>query len=62
MGYVFTDNGFGKFKLPVILVDMLLPLILLGPAVCRLTTGCVAVCSATRRRTRRLPSAPLNGR
>jgi len=31
MGYGFTDNGFGNFKLPVIFIGMLLPLILLGP-------------------------------
>ena len=30
-GYVFTDNGFGNFKLPVLFIGMLLPLILLGP-------------------------------
>ena len=31
MGYGFTDNGFGNFKLPVLFIGMLLPLILLGP-------------------------------
>jgi putative oxidoreductase len=31
MGYGFTDNGFGNFKLPVLFLGMLLPLILLGP-------------------------------
>lgn len=30
-GYVFTDKGFGNFKLPVIFLGMFLPLILLGP-------------------------------
>ncbi len=30
-GYVFTDNGFGNFKLPVIFIGMLLSLILPGP-------------------------------
>jgi len=30
-GYVFTDRGFGNFKLPVIFMAMLLPLLLLGP-------------------------------
>jgi len=30
-GYVFTDKGFGNFKLPVLFLGMLLPLILLGP-------------------------------
>lgn len=30
-GYVFTDNGFGNFKLPVLFIGMLLPLLLLGP-------------------------------
>lgn len=30
-GYGFTDKGFGNFKLPVIFIGMLLPLILLGP-------------------------------
>ena len=30
-GYVFTDNGHGNFKLPVLFIGMLLPLLLLGP-------------------------------
>lgn len=30
-GYVLTDRGHGNFKLPVIFLGMLLPLILLGP-------------------------------
>ena len=30
-GYGFTDQGFGNFKLPVIFIGMLLPLMLLGP-------------------------------
>lgn len=30
-GYVLTDTGHGNFKLPVIFLGMLLPLILLGP-------------------------------
>ena len=30
-GYVFTDKGFGNFKLPVLFLGMLLPLTLLGP-------------------------------
>jgi putative oxidoreductase len=30
-GYVFTDRGYGNFKLPVIFLGMFLPLILLGP-------------------------------
>jgi putative oxidoreductase len=30
-GYVFTDRGFGNFKLPVLFIGMFLPLILLGP-------------------------------
>ncbi|MBS1143291.1 MAG: hypothetical protein H6R14_697 [Proteobacteria bacterium] len=30
-GYVFTDQGYGNFKLPVLFLGMLLPLILLGP-------------------------------
>jgi len=30
-GYVFTDRGHGNFKLPVLFLGMLLPLILLGP-------------------------------
>lgn len=30
-GYAFTDKGFGNFKLPVLFIGMLLPLILLGP-------------------------------
>ena len=31
MGYGFTDRGYGNFKLPVIFLGMLLPLILMGP-------------------------------
>lgn len=31
MGYGFTDKGFGNFKLPVLFIGMLLPLILIGP-------------------------------
>ena len=30
-GYVFTDQGQGNFKLPVLFIGMLLPLVLLGP-------------------------------
>ncbi len=30
-GYVFTDQGQGNFKLPVLFLGMLLPLMLLGP-------------------------------
>lgn len=30
-GYVFTDQGHGNFKLPVLFIGMLLPLVLLGP-------------------------------
>lgn len=30
-GYVFTDKGHGNFKLPVLFLGMLLPLILIGP-------------------------------
>lgn len=30
-GYVITDKGFGNFKLPVIFLAMLLPLMLSGP-------------------------------
>lgn len=30
-GYVFTDQGHGNFKLPVIFLGMLLPLVLVGP-------------------------------
>lgn len=30
-GYGFTDKGFGNFKLPVIFIGMLLPLLLIGP-------------------------------
>lgn len=30
-GYGFTDMGFGNFKLPVIFLGMLAPLILMGP-------------------------------
>lgn len=30
-GYVFTDNGQGNFKLPILFIAMLLPLLLLGP-------------------------------
>lgn len=31
MGYMITDNGFGNYKLPLIFLAMLLPLILIGP-------------------------------
>ena len=31
MGYTITDNGYGNFKLPVLYLGMLLPLILSGP-------------------------------
>lgn len=30
-GYVFTERGNGNFKLPVIFIGMLIPLLLLGP-------------------------------
>ncbi len=30
-GYVFTDQGHGNFKLPVLFIGMFLPLVLLGP-------------------------------
>lgn len=30
-GYVFTDDGHGNFKLPVLFIGMLLPLLLIGP-------------------------------
>lgn len=30
-GYGFTDKGFGNFKLPVLFIGMLLPLLLMGP-------------------------------
>lgn len=30
-GYVFTDKGHGNFKLPVIFIAMLLPLVFMGP-------------------------------
>ena len=30
-GYRFTDQGFGNFKLPVLFLGMLLPLIFMGP-------------------------------
>ncbi|MDO8891723.1 MAG: DoxX family protein [Sulfurimicrobium sp.] len=30
-GYVFTDRGHGNFKLPVIFIGMLIPLLLMGP-------------------------------
>ena len=41
-GYGFTDMGFGNFKLPVIFLGMLLPLILTGRASCLWTTGFVS--------------------
>jgi putative oxidoreductase len=31
LGYVFTDQGHGNFKLPALFLGMLLPLILMGP-------------------------------
>ena len=30
-GYALTNDGFGNFKLPVIYIAMLLPLVLMGP-------------------------------
>lgn len=30
-GYALSDDGFGNFKLPVIYIAMLLPLVLMGP-------------------------------
>ena len=30
-GYALTDNGFGNFKLPVIYMSMLVPLVFMGP-------------------------------
>lgn len=30
-GYVLTDEGFGNYKLPVIYIAMLLPLVFMGP-------------------------------
>ena len=30
-GYVFTDKGHGNFKLPVLFIAMLLPLVFMGP-------------------------------
>lgn len=30
-GYVFSDRGYGNFKLPVIFIGMLIPLALIGP-------------------------------
>ena len=31
MGYVITDMGFGNFKLPVLFLAMLIPLLFMGP-------------------------------
>jgi putative oxidoreductase len=42
-GYAFTDKGYGNFKLPVLFLGMLLPLILLGP-------GRLSLDAAIRRR------------
>lgn len=30
-GYVITDDGFGNFKLPVLFLAMLIPLVFFGP-------------------------------
>ncbi|ANQ86023.1 hypothetical protein dqs_2995 [Azoarcus olearius] len=49
-GYVFTDRGHGNFKLPVLFIGMLLPLVLLGP-------GRLSVDAAIRRRFSHLPQA-----
>lgn len=43
-GYVFTDAGHGNFKLPVLFIGMLWPLVLLGP-------GRLSVDAWLRRRT-----------
>jgi putative oxidoreductase len=31
MGYAISDNGYGNFKLPVLFIGMLLPLVFMGP-------------------------------
>lgn len=50
-GYVFTDKGYGNFKLPVLFIGMLLPLVLLGP-------GRLSADAAIRRHFFRLPRPP----
>ena len=47
-GYVFTDKGQGNFKLPVIFIAMLLPLVFMGPG--RLSLD-AALCARCLRKT-----------
>ena len=53
-GYVFTDNGHGNFKLPVLFIGMLLPLLLLGP-------GKLSLDAWLRRRCACQTNAPKEG-
>lgn len=50
-GYVFTDKGHGNFKLPVLFIGMLLPLLLLGP-------GKLSIDAWIRRRCERAAPSP----
>lgn len=52
-GYVFTDSGQGNFKLPVLFIGMLLPLLLHGP-------GKLSIDAWIRRRCSENPANSLN--
>lgn len=45
-GYVITDDGFGNFKLPLLFMAMLIPLILYGPGKLSLDAWIVRRCLA----------------
>ncbi|WP_300452532.1 DoxX family protein [Accumulibacter sp.] len=46
LGYVFSDNGAGNFKLPVLFIGMLLPLLLCGPGKLSIDAWIRRQCSA----------------
>ncbi len=56
-GYVFTDQGHGNFKLPVLFIGMLLPLLLLGPGKLSLDAWLRRRCLAPDTSDRRVPAA-----
>ena len=60
-GYVFTDNGHGNFKLPVLFIGMLLPLLLLGPGKLSVDAWVRRQCAAPRPEDARQPSVTCPG-
>ena len=48
-GYVFTDKGHGNFKLPVIFMAMLLPLVFMGPGLLSLDAWLCRSCQNAER-------------